>query len=189
MIWGTSIWRRGCSNHSKIRSAQKCYPCLRYGVSERVNELRRGTYLIGCRLSDRPSALCTNCVRWVTSCAACFLPSGFRSLHRSYHRWLPPAETNPLLNVVGQTGPQCLHDHFGQAAQSKLSQADLSFDPGIWKFRHRATLPIDLFRLFGGHFDSEGCDRWRFLRTHYRPSCVGVGGTAVFSEFAVPAIS
>jgi hypothetical protein len=32
MIWGTSIWRRGCSNHSKIRSAQKCYPCLRYTV-------------------------------------------------------------------------------------------------------------------------------------------------------------
>src|SRR6266581_8853812 len=33
MIWDTSIWRLGCSNHSKIRSAQKCYPCLRYVVS------------------------------------------------------------------------------------------------------------------------------------------------------------
>jgi len=28
MIWDTSIWRLGCSNHSKIRSAQKCYLCL-----------------------------------------------------------------------------------------------------------------------------------------------------------------
>jgi hypothetical protein len=33
MIWDTSIWRLGCSNRSKIRSAQKCYPCLRYVVS------------------------------------------------------------------------------------------------------------------------------------------------------------
>src|SRR6267378_934896 len=33
MIWDTSIWRLGCSNHSKILSAQKCYPCLRYVVS------------------------------------------------------------------------------------------------------------------------------------------------------------
>ncbi len=30
MIWGTSIWRLECSNRSKIRSAQKCYPCSRY---------------------------------------------------------------------------------------------------------------------------------------------------------------
>jgi len=27
MIWGTSIWRLGCLNRSKIRSAQKCHPC------------------------------------------------------------------------------------------------------------------------------------------------------------------
>ena len=33
MIWGTSIWRRGCSNHSTTRSAQKCNPCLRYELS------------------------------------------------------------------------------------------------------------------------------------------------------------
>jgi integrase-like protein len=32
MIWGTSIWRLGCSNRSKIRSARKCYPCSRYIV-------------------------------------------------------------------------------------------------------------------------------------------------------------
>ena len=32
MIWDTSIWRRECSNHSKIHSAQKCYLCLRYVV-------------------------------------------------------------------------------------------------------------------------------------------------------------
>src|SRR5580765_8956875 len=33
MIWDTSIWRLGCSNRSKIRSAQKCYLCPRYVVS------------------------------------------------------------------------------------------------------------------------------------------------------------
>ena len=33
MIWATSIWRRGCSNHSKIRSVRKCYLCSRYRVS------------------------------------------------------------------------------------------------------------------------------------------------------------
>jgi hypothetical protein len=32
MIWGTSIWKLGCSNRSKIRSARKCYPCSRYVV-------------------------------------------------------------------------------------------------------------------------------------------------------------
>ena len=32
MIWDTSIWRLGCSNRSKIRSAQKCHPCDRYVV-------------------------------------------------------------------------------------------------------------------------------------------------------------
>jgi hypothetical protein len=29
MIWDASIWRRECLIRSKIRSAQKCYPCLR----------------------------------------------------------------------------------------------------------------------------------------------------------------
>src|SRR5450432_2512421 len=33
MIWVTSIWKLGCSNRSKIHSAQKCYLCLRYVVS------------------------------------------------------------------------------------------------------------------------------------------------------------
>src|ERR1700741_4707394 len=33
MIWGTSIWRHRYSNHSKIRSAQKCNLCLRYELS------------------------------------------------------------------------------------------------------------------------------------------------------------
>jgi len=28
-----TIWKLGCSNRSKIRSAQKCYLCLRYVVS------------------------------------------------------------------------------------------------------------------------------------------------------------
>ena len=30
MIWATSIWKLGCSNHSRIPSAQNCYLCLRY---------------------------------------------------------------------------------------------------------------------------------------------------------------
>src|SRR5215831_7874321 len=33
MIWATLTWRLGYWNRSKIRSAQKCYPCLRYVVS------------------------------------------------------------------------------------------------------------------------------------------------------------
>ena len=31
-MWGTLIWRLKRSNHSKIRSAQKRYPCDRYVV-------------------------------------------------------------------------------------------------------------------------------------------------------------
>src|SRR5580704_3965937 len=39
MIWDTSIWRLGRSNRSKIRSVQKCYPCLRYAVVTYVSGL------------------------------------------------------------------------------------------------------------------------------------------------------
>jgi hypothetical protein len=39
VIWDTSIWRRECSKRSKIPSAQKCYPCLRYVVSRRISSL------------------------------------------------------------------------------------------------------------------------------------------------------
>jgi hypothetical protein len=31
-IWDTSIWKRECSNRTKISSAQKCYLCRRYVV-------------------------------------------------------------------------------------------------------------------------------------------------------------
>ena len=33
VTWATSIWRHECSSRSKIRSARKCYLCLRYKVS------------------------------------------------------------------------------------------------------------------------------------------------------------
>jgi len=42
MIWDTSIWRSRCSNRSKIPSAQKCYPCLRY-VGRRLDLMSIGS--------------------------------------------------------------------------------------------------------------------------------------------------
>src|SRR5215471_3696077 len=41
---------------------EKCHPCVRYNVLERVNELHRGSQSIDCKLSDRSTALRTNCL-------------------------------------------------------------------------------------------------------------------------------
>src|SRR6266581_7821563 len=55
MIWDTSIWRLGCSNRSKIRSAQKCYLCLRYVVSPMCPGRTRKFWSRGRELNSRPA--------------------------------------------------------------------------------------------------------------------------------------
>src|ERR1700688_3036613 len=54
MIWATSIWKLGCSNRSKIRSAQKCYLCLRYVVSPMSPGWTDRKWLRGLDLNQRP---------------------------------------------------------------------------------------------------------------------------------------
>ena len=68
----------------------------------------------------------------------CAFASGFGQRQLS-----PPAQPNPLLDVVGQRRPQNLQPHFHQSAQPKLFQPQFVFDPRIGKFRHRSALSID----------------------------------------------
>src|SRR5437762_12097586 len=71
----------------------------------------------------------------------------------------PPAQADPLLNVVGQASPRRLHRDFEQAAQAELPQTDLGLDPKIAELRHPPSLPVDLLRGFALHLGPEGGDR------------------------------
>jgi hypothetical protein len=79
MIWDTSIWRRGCSNHSKIRSAQKCYPCSRYELSPMSPGRTEGIWSREWELNPRPADYEMSC----------FLPSLLFSVSR-VRRLSPP---------------------------------------------------------------------------------------------------
>src|SRR4030043_293462 len=82
----------------------------------------------------------------------------------------PPTQTNPLLNVVGQASPQYLHTYLEQPPQSKLTQSDFLLDPGIRKFSHGPSLPINLFCLFRLHLLLMGNDYRIIHSTHNRSS-------------------
>ena len=78
----------------------------------------------------------------------------------------PPAESNPLADVIGQTGPQGFHRHLEQTTQAKLPQPDFVLDPGIRKFRHPSPLLVDLASFRGLHLCFKGCQRRRLLSAH-----------------------
>ena len=46
------------------------------------------------------------------------------------------AQSNPLSQVVGETGPEHFHLRFGQAAQVELAQSQFAFDPGVAELDH-----------------------------------------------------
>ena len=46
----------------------------------------------------------------------------------------PPAQTDPLANVVGQTSPQGFDPNLNQATQTKLPQPKLLLNPRIGEF-------------------------------------------------------
>src|SRR5215470_20307421 len=94
MIWGTSIWRLGCLNHSKTRSARKCYLCSRYKVSP-MCPVRTRLRMARPRRFERPTL--------------CF--GGTRSIQLSYGR----AETTTLIVTRNAAGVRS-HDRQGDSA-------------------------------------------------------------------------
>src|SRR5271157_2237644 len=113
------------------------------------------------------------------------LPAALRRRQRCLP---PPAEADPLFNVVGQARPDGLHPDFDQAAQPKLAKAQLVLDPGIRELRHRAALPVDLLRLCRFHLGPEGYDRRGLFQAHHHPSFRRVVRTTFLLEGAGRAI-
>src|SRR2546425_4553445 len=73
-------------------------------------------------------------------------PSG-----RSGHQLRSPAETDPLLKVVGEAGPDHLTAHLLQTPHPKLPQPDLGFEPGVGKLGHGGSHSINSFGRLGLH--------------------------------------
>ena len=76
----------------------------------------------------------------------------FGNLIPNPHRLLrPPAQTDPLADIVGQTSPQGLYPNLNQTAQTKLAQAKFLFDPSIGKLRNLRPLLINFTSRLAGH--------------------------------------
>src|SRR4030042_7187948 len=65
------------------------------------------------------------------------LPSGLGQLLG------PPAEANPLADVIGQASPHGFQSRLDQTTQAKLTQPNFVFDPRIGKLCHPSPLFID----------------------------------------------
>ena len=73
-------------------------------------------------------------------------PSGFGWLQANF-----PAQAEPLLNVVGKTGPQHLAADLRQAAHAKLPQPQLGLQPKIGELGHRGAQAVKVLRRWGLH--------------------------------------
>jgi|SRR5688572_8050214 len=63
-----------------------------------------------------------------------------------------PSQSDPLLDVVGQTDPQALGLYFDQSAQPELAEAELLLDPRVDKLCNLRTLAINLPGFWSLHF-------------------------------------
>src|SRR5262245_19285389 len=68
----------------------------------------------------------------------------------------PPSQTDPLTNVVSQTSQYSFDSYFLETSQSKLSQPEFLFDPGMGKFRNSRSLSIKLLPFGALHPDPKG---------------------------------
>src|SRR4030042_2032676 len=68
-----------------------------------------------------------------------------------------PAKTNPLADVIGQTGPQGLQSYLNQPTQPKLTQPDFVLNPRVRKLRHAGPLLIDGLSLWRCHLGLKRC--------------------------------
>src|SRR4030042_2865525 len=72
-----------------------------------------------------------------------------------------PAKTNPLTDVIGQTGPQGLQSHLSQPTQPKLTQPNFVLNPRVRKLRHTTPLLIDGLSFRRLHFRLKCYYLWR----------------------------
>lgn len=89
-----------------------------------------------------------------------------------------PAESNPLLDIVGHSLPERLGGYFKQPSNPKLPQSYFGLDPGVRKFGKGAPGAINLLRAFRLHFLSESNDRIFHHAADAPPRAV-VAGTAL----------
>jgi hypothetical protein len=92
---------------------------------------------------QRPNAACGEVEKAVGrgSCLGFVRSAGSRTL--SDGRWsLQFAPADPLLQVVGEAGPEHFHLHLRQAAQVELPQSQFAFDPGVAELDHPAASAI-----------------------------------------------
>ena len=72
-----------------------------------------------------------------------------------------PTQPYPLLDIVGQSGPQNFQPHFNQSAQPKLSKSQFVFNPRVGKFRNRSPLSVNSLPRLGLHFVRKLLHCWR----------------------------
>src|SRR3954462_6068228 len=93
---------------------------------------------------------------------------------RSEFKFGQPANPDPLLDVVGQRGPERLALHLEQAARAKAAQSQLFFDPGVGKLSHLRSQLVNLPRPRRFHLLSKSLDiRAFFERSQGAPLAFG----------------
>ncbi len=95
------------------------------------------------------------------------------------------AQSDPLLQVVGEAGPEHFHLRFGQAAQVELAQSQFAFDPGVAELDHAAASAILLLRLGRGHLLAEGDHGRGFFGAQQAAAAMLIAGTALGLERTV----
>ena len=70
----------------------------------------------------------------------------------------PASYAKPACDVVAETRPCRFHRRLPSSTGSELSKPATLLNPGVWEFRNRRSLFIDLFRLLCHHPGFE-CNR------------------------------
>jgi hypothetical protein len=68
---------------------------------------------------------------------------------------LPPAEADPLANIIGQASPYGFHSYIPQTTHAKASKTKLGFNPKIGSFGYLRPCPINFSSAFRFHFLAE----------------------------------
>src|SRR5208337_4132144 len=99
-------------------------------------------------------------------------------LHPCFRQSRSPAETDPLLDVIGHTCPEGFHPYLEEPPETELPEAYPLFDPGMGEFGDCRPLLVDLLRLFRFHLLREGDNR-RVIDTPHDRTHVRLPGAAL----------
>ncbi len=101
---------------------------------------------------------------------------------------MPFAQADPLLQIVGEAGPEHFHLHFGQAAQVELAQSEFALDPGVAELDHPAASTILFLRLRRRHLLTKGDHGSGLFCAQQTSSAMLIAGTALRLERTVLAV-